>query len=223
MELKKSPEANIEKKRASFLLIGAVVTLGVVLSSFEYRQFTKKAIMAEAGVEEILEEEVVLDMPPPVPPPPPPPPAIVTEIEVVEDDKKIENTVTISTEETDKKVEVFEIKEVEEAPVAETIFDVVEENASFPGGEALMGEFLRKNIKYPPMARESGIQGRVYVEFIVYKDGTIGDVKIRRGVSPELDEEALRVVKMMPKWEPGKQRGKPVTCRFTLPINFKLQ
>ena len=86
-----------------------------------------------------------------------------------------------------------------------------------------MMDFLAKNTKYPEMARENGIQGRVYVQFVVYKDGSIKDVKVMKGRHATLDRESVRVVKSMPKWVPGKQRGKSVNSRFTLPVKFKIQ
>ena len=104
----------------------------------------------------------------------------------------------------------------------EEIFDVVEDNPEFVGGMEKLYKYLSENIKYPEMAKENSIQGRVYVQFVVWKDGSIRDVKVVRGVHATLDKEAVRVVKSMPKWTPGKQRGKPVNARFTLPIKFKI-
>ena len=103
------------------------------------------------------------------------------------------------------------------------IFEVVEQNPSFPGGDNELMKWLQKNLKYPPMAQENGIQGRVMVQFVVNKDGSIVDPKVIRGADPSLDKEAMRVVQAMPKWVPGKQRGKAVRVRFTLPVTFRLQ
>lgn len=110
-------------------------------------------------------------------------------------------------------------------PVEEVTYDLaaVQEQPDFPGGMAKMYEYLQKNAKYPDMEFDAGIQGKVYVEFVVDKDGSVEDVKIRRGVSAGLDKEALRAVKSMPKWSPGKMNGKPVKCRFTIPVDFKLK
>ena len=102
------------------------------------------------------------------------------------------------------------------------VYDVVEENPEFNGGMVKLYEYLEKNIQYPEMAKENGIQGRVYVQFVVLKDGTIRDVKVVKSVHKTLDNEAKRVVKTMPKWTPGKQRGKAVNARFTLPIKFRI-
>ena len=104
----------------------------------------------------------------------------------------------------------------------DSIFEVVEESPSFPGGVAKLYEFLSKQLRYPEMAKENGIQGKVFVQFVVCKDGSIKDVKVIKSIHNILDKEASRVVKRMPKWSPGKQRGKAVNTKFTLPIKFKI-
>ena len=100
-------------------------------------------------------------------------------------------------------------------------FQIIFEDAQFHGGDEAMFNFIRDNVKYPLLAKEAGIQGKVYVEFIVNKDGSLSEIEIARGVHKTLDDEALRVVKLMPNWIPGEQRGKKVRFLFTLPINFK--
>ena len=110
-----------------------------------------------------------------------------------------------------------------EEPEEEEIFQVVEEQASFPGGYGECLKWLQKNLNYPQIAQENGVQGQVVVRFVVNKDGSIVDPVVVRSVDPYLDKEALRVVKLMPKWNPGKQRGKAVRCMFTLPVKFRLQ
>ena len=104
----------------------------------------------------------------------------------------------------------------------DSIFDVVEENPSFPGGEKKLYEFLSKNLRYPEMAKENGIQGKVFIQFVVWKDGSIKDVKVVKSIHNTLDKEAFRVVNKMPNWSPGKQQGKVVNTKFTIPIKFKL-
>ena len=103
------------------------------------------------------------------------------------------------------------------------VFDVVEVMPQFPGGQTAMLQYMMKNIKYPKQAMKEGIQGRVTVSFIVEKDGRVSNVRLLRSVQPLLDKEAIRVVKSMPKWSPGKQKGKPVRVRFNLPVMFKLK
>lgn len=204
-------------------MIGAVVALSVLLLSFEWKVYEKK--VAELGklVLDAEEDELIPITQQELPPPPPPPPQ-TTIIEIVEDDEEIEEELEIEDTEADEDevVEIVEVEEEEEV-AEEEIFTIVETNPSFPGGEAKMYEFLGKNMKYPPIARDNNIQGRVYVSFVVEKNGAITDVRVLRGIGGGCDEEAIRVVKSMPKWSAGKQRGKPVRVRFNLPIVFKLQ
>lgn len=110
-------------------------------------------------------------------------------------------------------------------PVEEVTYDIaaVQEQPEFPGGMAKMYDYLRSGTKYPDMEYDAGIQGKVYIEFVVDRDGSVEDVKVKRGVSPGLDKEALRAVRSMPKWNPGKMNGKAVKVRFTIPVDFKLK
>ena len=147
-------------------------------------------------------------------------------MEIVADDADVEETVIASSEETGQAVEVkyVPVTVVEEEPEEQTIFEVVEQMPEFPnGGMAGLMQFLSKNIKYPTIAQENGTQGRVTVQFVVNKDGSIVDAKVIRGVDPYLDKEALRVIGTMPKWKPGMQRGKPVRVKYTVPVMFRLQ
>lgn len=127
----------------------------------------------------------------------------------------------------DKDGEVLKLKETvaqpEPKPEPEKVFEVVEQMPSFPGGDAALIQYLSNNIKYPVVAQENGVQGRVVVSFVVEKDGSITDVKVVRSVDPSLDKEAQRVVKSMPKWIPGKQNGSAVRVKYNVPVSFKLQ
>ena len=107
--------------------------------------------------------------------------------------------------------------------VATKVFDVVEEMPSFPGGNGALMSYLASNIKYPVVAQENGVQGRVIVSFVVERDGSISDVRVARSVDPSLDREAQRVVKSMPRWKPGKQNGSAVRVKYTVPVVFRLQ
>ena len=113
-------------------------------------------------------------------------------------------------------------KLVVEAPI-DTIFDVVEQNPSFPGGERAMQKWLNDNLRYPAVAAEMGVSGKVHVQFVVGRDGSVRDIEVIRPVDPSLDKEAVRAISKMPKWIPGRQRGNPVTARFTMPVNFVLE
>ncbi len=134
-----------------------------------------------------------------------------------------ETNVGVVTQEGDENATELPPEEPVVDPDAGKVFTYVEEQPSFPGGEALMYEYLQKNIKYPPLARENGITGRVYMTFVVGPDGEIRDVKVLRGIGAGCDEEAIRVVKSMPKWKPGKQNGRSVNVQFNMPINFTLK
>jgi TonB family protein len=134
------------------------------------------------------------------------------------------NGVGAPSSDSDKKVvAVVDIPKVKETPQEKVIFQVVEEMPEFPGGMAEAMKFLAKNIKYPVAAQQAKIEGRVIVQFVIERDGSVSDVKVMRGVNPELDAEAIRVVSMMPNWIPGKQRGKAVAVKYTMPIMFRLQ
>ena len=228
MEIKKSPKADLEGKKLTFTLIGLVLTLFVVWRVFEYKSYDKQTVDNLQTKVEVIEEEMVeitKQEQPKVQPPQPKPQ--VTQIQVVEDDVEVEDEIDINAEvDQDEVIEEYEFTppEIEEEEIVEAeIFKVVEEMPEFPGGAAKMMEYIQKNIKYPMMARESDIQGRVFVSFVVEPDGSITNVAVLRGIGGGCDEEALRVVQSMPNWKPGKQRGSAVRCSFTVPIVFKLQ
>ncbi len=228
MEIKKSPKADLESKKSTFILIGFVVVLFVTWRIIEYKSYDKQTVNEFAQTVEVIEEEMVeitKQEQPKVQPPQPKPQ--VTQIEVVEDDVEVEDEIDINAEvDQNEVIEEYEFTppEIEEEEIVEAeIFKVVEEMPEFPGGPAKMMEFIQTNIKYPMMARESDIQGRVFVNFVVEPDGSITNVTVMRGIGGGCDEEALRVVQSMPKWKPGKQRGSAVRVNYTVPIIFKLQ
>ena len=227
-EVKKSPKANIETHKLTSILMGVVVAVSVLFFAFEWSSQTKKLDESIIVQDVLAEEEIEITRRDPTPPPPPPPPAPETPeiIQVVEE--KVETRIEINTEDdaSKKQMEAFvppppPKPKVEE--VTEEIFVVVEEQPEFPGGNAAMMKFLSDNIKYPIIAQENGIQGRVITNFVVERDGSITDVQVVRGVDPSLDKEAIRVIQSMPKWKAGKQRGSAVRVRFTLPVVFRLQ
>ncbi len=223
MDLKKNPEVDLEKKRRLFFVAGLVFAASLTLVAFEWKAFEAE-LMDLGNVEIQLEEEEMIPITRQQPPPPPPPPPPQQIIEIVEDDEEIEEELEIESTEVDESttIEIIDMPEevVEEEP---EIFLIVEDPPSFPGGEEEMFKYLGKNIKYPPMAKDAGIQGIVYVTFVVMENGDIDQVKVLRGIGGGCDEEAIRVVKNMPSWKPGKQRGKSVRVQFNLPIRFTLQ
>lgn len=221
METKKSKEADLERSKASFFLIGLVMISSVILMAFTYEVANPEEKIAEIE-KNTMQDELVFDieMPEEEPEPEPdqaPPPPIIEEIEIVEDDVEVEDF-DIETEVVDDIPEDDEPLEI----VAEPIADFAEVEPTFPGGEGAMMTWIQEHIEYPQLAVEMGEQGIVYVQFVVNKDGSIEQVKIMRGVSDALDDEAKRVVKKMPKWTPGEQAGKKVRVRYTLPIHFRL-
>ena len=119
-------------------------------------------------------------------------------------------------------LEEYEIVEVEAEPEEEEVFLVVEDAPEFPGGTQALLDFLKKNVKYPAICRDNNIQGRVIVSFVVDKDGSIVEQQVEKGVHPKLDEEALRIISIMPKWKPGYNRGKPVRVKYSVPVTFRL-
>jgi protein TonB len=161
------------------------------------------------------------------PPPPPPPPKVVEVLNIVDDDIKIDDDLEIDSEADDNTLinvaPVISSKIEEEEEEAAQVFFIVEDMPEFPGGEMALRTFIANSIKYPVIAQENGIQGKVYVTFVVGKDGKVNNATIARGVDPSIDKEALRVVNTLPTWKPGKQRGKPVNVSYTVPINFVLQ
>ena len=228
MEIKKSPKADLENKKTTNLLIGAILTLSVLFIGFEWSERDKQ-VATDTGLTEIVFEEEIIPITeqeqPKQAPPPPEAPKVEEVLEIMDNDSKVEESTIQASDDTQAAVEVkYTPVEVEEEEVEEEqIFQIVEEPASFPGGMGECMKWLGKNIKYPTISQENGVQGRVIIQFVVNKDGSIVDAQVARGVDPYLDKEALRVVGQMPKWSPGKQRGKAVRCQFTLPVQFRLQ
>jgi protein TonB len=225
MEEKKSPKADLENKKIIFTQLGLIIALAVILLAFEWKSYDKSVEGFGDRVVEDVPEEIIPITEQKVKPPPPPPPQKVIQINVVDDDVEVEDDIMIDVEADESTVvEEFVPIQVDEEVVEEApIFTVVESMPEFPGGMQELYTFLGNNIKYPVMAKESGIQGKVYVTFVVEVDGSITDVRVLRGIGGGCDEEAVRVVQNMPKWTPGKQRGKPVRVQYNLPVRFTLQ
>lgn len=226
MEVKKSPKADLENKKAVFMQIGLVVVLALVLIAFEWKTTDVDASKFNMIDEVAAEEEIV-----PItrqeevtPPPPPPPPRVTDVLNIVDDDVELDEELDIQDTEIDENTEIeFDVSLEEEESDDAAVFFIVEEMPEFPGGDAELRKYIAQSVKYPVIAQENGIQGRVYVQFVVGTDGGVTQVKVARGVDPNLDKEAIRVVQSMPKWKPGKQRGKAVKVSYTVPINFVLQ
>lgn len=234
------------KNYAKYILIALGITVGVlilVLVAPALAELLKSAKKAEDP--KLKEMTVTLDQPPPITPQPPPPdvhipppvktiikflPPKVTEKEVVEEEEmptieeiKENETGAVAVEGTGEVVFDEPVQEVAEGGDDDKVFMAVEQTAEFPGGMAAMYKFLQKNQKYPPSARRMGIEGKVFVKFIVDKEGAISNIEIMKGINADLDKEAVRLIKLMPPWKPGKQNGRAVKSQFVLPIHFKLE
>lgn len=223
MESKKTPKADLNRKTGLHLSIGLVISLAVVTLAFEWKSYDEQSLVDLGVVEDDFED--VMEIPPTEQPPPPPPKIQQPEIIEVPDEEEIEEEIEIDldveiTEDTQIEEMVFEEAPEEEA--TDEIFMVVEDQPEPAGGMQAFYEYVGKNLKYPSQARRMGIEGKVFVQFVVNTDGSITDVQAIKGIGAGCDEEAVRVLREAPKWKPGKQRGRPVRVRMVLPITFRL-
>jgi len=229
METKKNDKVNLERQKGVFLQLGLVIVLALCLIAFEWSSSSRKVSAFDAVTEEVMEEEMIpiTEMEQPEPEAPPEVPKVTEIFEIVDDDVAIENEILFEDDEADFDEEIqmydFEVTEEQEEE-EEQIFVIVEDMPTFHGGDVdKFRDWVQSRVKYPQIAAENGIQGRVFIMFVVEPDGSVSNVTILRSVDPALDNEAKRVVESSPKWVPGKQRGAPVRVRFSMPINFQLQ
>ena len=231
MEIKKDPQADLEPRKTTYWLTGLAGILAILFIAFEFTNVTRqtKVTFDQGEIEE--EEEIVMTVQNNTPPPPPPPPMpdVIEQLTVVEDDVEVAE-IEMQSAEDDANTEVVVMQQAvetgpaeEEEAEANQIFTVVEQEPEFPGGTKALMEYISKNLRYPAFAAENGIQGRVTLSFVVEKDGSVTDIQEMRSPSEDLTKEAKRVVQSMPKWKPGKQRGKPVRVKYMLPVTFRLQ
>ena len=234
MQLKKNPKADLTKNSSLYFAIGLASVLLFSWVAIEWKTYEKSAFDYEAlNVDDEDDEEVPITEQIKTPPPPPPPPPAPEVIEIVEDEEDIEETVIESTE-TDQEEIVEVVDVVEDFEDVDVPFAVIEDVPLFPGCEKVakserrkcfqeqINKHIRKNFRYPEIAQEMGIQGRVYVNFIISKDGSITNIRMR-GPDKNLEKEAKRIISKLPKMTPGKQRGRPVRVPFSIPISFRLQ
>jgi len=218
MDLKKSERANIENLRLPITLMGLLFVGSIVLASFSYQQGMQRELKADIGTNsadiQFMQDVKDQDAPPPPPPAVDVPPPVTEEI-VEEENTEVEPTPVVQTP---PPVDFGK----EEVVVEEEIIDFPDVEAGFPGGAAAMQKWIGENVQYPQTAIEMNEQGRVYLSFVVESNGSIGGVKIERGVSVDLDREAKRLLRKMPKWTAGEARGRKVRTRCRLPINFTL-
>lgn len=233
----------LRKVYSKHIILGVIITLSIialmVYGPAIATYFKGEEVLEKAPPRKLVYTE--LSAPPPIDKPKPPPPQIqlpklqkvikfvppkVVKEQVVEEVPTIEEIKQneVAAVEVEGPTEVVFEEPVEEVVVEDDnqIFTVVEQQPEFNGGYEAMINFIKKNLRYPASARRMGVDGTVYVQFVVGKDGSITEVKTIRGISADCDREAERVVKQMPAWKPGRQNGKPVFVRFVLPIRFKL-
>lgn len=236
MEVKKSLKADLEGKKSTGLLIGYVLTLAAMFVAFEWTQKDKKVIETEPVYESVYEEDMI-----PIShqeevaaPPPAAAPKIAEVLNIVDNETELVEEEVETSEEVNQAIVTNAVGTGTPSattgpvgPVVEDVdenmvYDVVEQNPKFPGGDEALMKWLYENLKYPTICQEQGIQGRVITQFVVNRDGSIVDITIVRSPDPYMSKEAERVLKKMPKWQPGRQRGKAVRVKFTLPITFRL-
>ncbi len=232
MQPKKNPKADLNKNRNLYFVIGLTFVTFITWQAIESKTYEKTFDYEALNVEDDDDEDIPITEQLKTPPPPPPPPAPEV-IEVVEDEEEVEETVIESTE-TDQEMIIEEIEVEEEFEDIDVPFAVIEDVPIFPGCESVaksqrracfqeqMNKHIRKNFRYPDIAQEMGIQGRVYVNFIIAKDGSITNIRMR-GPDKNLENEAARIIGRLPKMTPGKQRGRAVRVPFSIPITFRLQ
>lgn len=224
MEIKKNKEVDLTKKSALFMMIGLVLSLSITITAFEWRNYNEGDLMDLGTLQDDFPD--LVDIPPTEQPPQEPPQVKNFTIIDIPDDEEIDEDIDIDldvdiTEETEIDDVIFEPEPEEE--VAEKVVLFPEQQASFPGGQKAWVKFLRKNLDYPRQAKRMGLSGTVFLSFVVSKEGVVSDIKVMREVGGGCDEEAMRVLAMSPKWNPGLQRGRPVKSRMNIRVVFSLR
>lgn len=229
MQTKKDPKVNLEPRKVTYVLIGLVTTLALLFVALEWSDTSvrRTKVFTRAFDMEEPELPIVTIQQNFTPPPPPPLPDVIDRFDVVEDEVNVEEYDLVSMEDDeDVPIQIITLEgapsEGEEAEDGGQPFLVVEEQPQFPGGESALMAFIKKTLRYPAFAAENGIQGRVTLSFVVERDGSIAQIEVMRSPAEELSKESIRVVQTMPKWKPGKQRGKAVRVKYVLPITFRL-
>ena len=229
MEIKKSEKASLENKRLLFTEVGLVVALLIVYLGFNWSSKDAQVAVLEDTTQVVVEEEMIAiqnELPPP-PPEAPQIPVLSDQIDIVDDEIQVDDNILNLEDDANLGVEIMDyVEEVQEEVVEEEAipFQLVEQKPTFQGGDANnFRTWVNSKLEYPEIAKENGIQGRVMLQFTVGADGKVSNVKVLRGVDPTLDKEAVRVVSMSPKWEPGRQRDRAVKVTYTFPVIFQLR
>ncbi|MDD3740427.1 MAG: energy transducer TonB [Bacteroidales bacterium] len=227
MKTKKSPQANLEKKRIIFLEIGLILSLGICLAAFEWSsEDYSKSDLGNLTKTLSFDEDIQITIQTPPPVVVPPPPSVIPETLLITDKKTDDDPDDFITDPVGPVSPIiitpYIPEDIPEDPVEIIDWVKVEVKPAFPGGEAGLLKFISDHTKYPEICRENGIQGKVFVQFVIGADGIVTNVSVVKGVDKYLDEEALRVVSSLPAWTPGKQRGKSVPVSYIIPIKFVL-
>ncbi len=226
METKKNPNVELSQKYNLFLNIGLVISLALCLVAFEWKTYEDLSVVDYKATSTNLEPPIII----PITEHKIPEPPKIKDPEIVEvpDEKEIDKVLIEVGSEVIEPVIAPPALPVEavaapaEPEETETIH-IISENPPMPeGGFEALGKYLQKSLKYPEQARRMNVEGKVFVQFVIDKDGSPSDITVLKGIGSGCDEEAVRVIKNMPKWTPGKQRGRPVKVRMSLPIVFKL-
>ncbi len=227
MEIKKNPMVNLERFKKIFLLVGMIISLAIVLALFEKTTTdTQKEAFAEEEKADLDAEtaEVTVRKQPPPPPPPPPQQAVSDVINIVKDDAKIKDVFSFELPDENDEIDFIDMDfgttDVGEEPDIPLV--VAEQMPEFPGGEVALINYIAENVVYPEQAQENDIEGKIFVKFVVTKKGKVDKVEVVRGEDDLLKDAAVEVVEGLPDFTPGKQRGKPVSVWYTVPIEFKL-
>ena len=229
MEKKKSERADLQNKKVLFMEIGCIIALALVYFGFEYTsEEVRTVVLDDNSVITEIEDLIPITFETPPPPPAAPKiPVLSDQIDIVDDDIEIDDNMFLKLEDDPGSgVEIMDyIEVIDEVVEEEEIpFMLVEEKPTFQKGDAnQFSKWVNQRLVYPEIAKENGVQGRVTLQFTLDKDGSLTKVKVVRGVDPSLDKEAVRVVSMSPKWEPGRQRDRAVPVTYTFPVIFKLR
>lgn len=230
MEAKKSNSADIHSKRPLIFSFSLVISLLLVITVFEWNW--SQPIKSNNNLTALeYTTEKLIEVPPTMQPPIPIPqklqsivkPTLLLEITELEETSESTESIINQEIQVTSSNSTIVIHNTDEAEVADQIFLVVESPAEFPGGQTALLRFIKSNLNYPKSARRKGIEGWVYVQAIVEKDGSLSNIHLVKGIDPSCDEEALRVINLSPKWTPGKQRGRPVRVQVVIPIVYMLR
>ena len=226
MELKKNPQADLESKKGFFIQIGLIVALLVTIGSYEYKSYGDNDINSFGAVDmdALDEEDIEITRPDEVKPPPPPeaPPEAPEEIEIKENEEELETELEVDDAEANQEMEMMEEEEFSEPFISVEQMPMLGDCKDETCTQTEIMKFIARNFKYPEIAKANGVEGRVILEFVVEKNGKVGRVKILKGLDKHIDKAAINVVEKLPEFTPGKQIGKAVPVKYTVPIKCSL-